>query len=91
MAYIPGNDCDVVPNARRLLWAGSMGIFAAGSGLAIRGGILHDWGAELASHSESYSRYEPALASHDLQQIAVHACPGFSSVMAEPGHTVVPM
>ena len=33
-------------NANRLLWAGSVGIFAAGAGFAIRGGILHDWGAE---------------------------------------------
>src|SRR5687767_2968120 len=35
-----------VPNAMRLLWAGSVGIFAAGIGFAIRGGILDNWGAE---------------------------------------------
>lgn len=34
------------PNARRLLLAGSIGIFAAGAGFAVRGGILDNWGAE---------------------------------------------
>jgi MFS family permease len=33
-------------NRTRLLLAGSFGIFAAGIGFAIRGAILHDWGAE---------------------------------------------
>jgi MFS family permease len=46
MSDIPVNNEAMVPNAKRLLWAGSMGIFAAGAGLAIRGGILHNWGAE---------------------------------------------
>jgi len=36
----------VTPNAKRLLWAGFMAIFAAGVGFAIRGGILDNWGAE---------------------------------------------
>src|SRR5215471_3993098 len=36
----------IVPNARRLLLAGFMAILAAGVGLAIRGGILANWGAE---------------------------------------------
>lgn len=36
----------VTPNARRLLWAGFMAIFAAGVGFAIRGGILDNWGGE---------------------------------------------
>src|SRR5687768_18585102 len=35
----------IVSNANRLLWAGSLGIFAAGVGFAIRGGILDNWGA----------------------------------------------
>src|ERR1041384_5770112 len=30
-------------NAKRLLWAGFMAIFAAGVGFAIRGGIFNDW------------------------------------------------
>lgn len=34
------------PNAHRLLLAGSIGIFAAGAGFAVRGGILDNWGAE---------------------------------------------
>jgi MFS family permease len=33
-------------NAGRLLWAGSLGIFAASTGFAIRGGILDNWGVE---------------------------------------------
>jgi MFS family permease len=36
----------IVPNARRLLFAGFMAILAAGVGFAIRGGILANWGAE---------------------------------------------
>jgi fucose permease len=36
----------IVPNAKRLLWAGFMAIFAAGVGFAIRGGIFDNWGAE---------------------------------------------
>ncbi len=33
-------------NAKRLLLAGSMAIFAAGAGFAIRGGIFANWGSE---------------------------------------------
>src|SRR4026208_414529 len=33
----------IVPNAKRLLFAGFMAIFAAGVGFAIRGGIFGDW------------------------------------------------
>ncbi len=36
----------LVPNAKRLLWAGFMAILAAGVGFAIRGGIFANWGAE---------------------------------------------
>jgi MFS family permease len=36
----------LVPNAKRLLWAGFAAIFAAGIGFAIRGGILDNWGRE---------------------------------------------
>ena len=39
-------DSGIVPNARRLLWAGFAAIFAAGVGFAIRGGILDNWGGE---------------------------------------------
>jgi MFS family permease len=34
------------PNAKRLLWAGFMAIFAAGVGFAVRGGIFADWGRD---------------------------------------------
>lgn len=33
-------------NSRRLLWAGFTAILAAGTGFAVRGGILDNWGAE---------------------------------------------
>ncbi len=33
----------IVPNAKRLLFAGFMAILAAGMGFAIRGGIFNDW------------------------------------------------
>ncbi len=36
----------IVPNAKRLLWAGFTAILAAGVGFAIRGGILDNWGRE---------------------------------------------
>lgn len=36
----------IVPNAKRLLWAGFMAILAAGVGFALRGGIFDNWGAE---------------------------------------------
>lgn len=36
----------IAANAKRLLWAGFLAIFAAGVGFAIRGGIFDNWGAE---------------------------------------------
>lgn len=36
----------IVPNAKRLLWAGFTAILAAGVGFGIRGGILDNWGAQ---------------------------------------------
>ena len=36
----------IAPNAKRLLWAGFMAIFAAGMGFGIRGGIFDNWGSE---------------------------------------------
>src|SRR5215831_15192736 len=36
----------IVPNAKRLLFAGFMAILAAGIGFGIRGGILANWGAD---------------------------------------------
>jgi MFS family permease len=36
----------IVPNARRLLWAGFLAILAAGIGFGIRGGILANWAAD---------------------------------------------
>ncbi len=36
----------LVPNAKRLLWAGFMAIFAAGMGFGIRGGIFDNWAGE---------------------------------------------
>jgi MFS family permease len=36
-------DNGIAPNAKRLLWAGFMAIFAAGIGLAIRGGLFAEW------------------------------------------------
>ncbi len=40
-----GNEA-IAPNARRLLWAGFMAIFAAGVGFALRGGLFDNWGKE---------------------------------------------
>ncbi|HVY71715.1 MAG TPA: MFS transporter [Verrucomicrobiae bacterium] len=40
------NDNGIVPNAKRLLFAGFMAILAAGVGAAIRGGILANWQAD---------------------------------------------
>ncbi|MDQ6632006.1 MAG: hypothetical protein M3Y82_09645 [Verrucomicrobiota bacterium] len=37
----------IVPNAKRLLWAGFMAILAAGVGFAIRGGIFDNWARSL--------------------------------------------
>ncbi|MEI6712848.1 MAG: MFS transporter [Verrucomicrobiota bacterium] len=39
-------DEGIVPNAKRLLWAGFMAILAAGVGFALRGGIFGTWAAE---------------------------------------------
>jgi MFS family permease len=36
----------IAPNAKRLLWAGFLAIFAAGIGFGIRGGILANWAAD---------------------------------------------
>src|SRR5213595_850959 len=41
----PSNEA-IAANAKRLLFAGFMAIFAAGAGFAIRGGIFANWGAE---------------------------------------------
>ncbi len=40
------NTNSVVPNARRILWAGFMAIVAEGVGFSIRAGILGDWGKQ---------------------------------------------
>lgn len=40
-------DQAVAANAKRLLWAGSLAILAAGMGFGIRGGIFDNWSAEL--------------------------------------------
>src|SRR5919205_718682 len=36
----------IAPNAMRLLWAGSLAIFAAAIGAGVRGGILANWAAD---------------------------------------------
>src|ERR1043165_6133800 len=41
-----GSSNGVVPNAKRLLWAGFFAILAAGIGFGIRGGILANWGTD---------------------------------------------
>lgn len=40
------SDTGIAPNAKRLLWAGFLAIFAAGIGFGVRGGILANWGAD---------------------------------------------
>lgn len=40
------SDNGIAPNAKRLLWAGFLAIFAAGIGFGVRGGILANWGAD---------------------------------------------
>ena len=40
------HDPGIVPNAKRLLWAGFAAILAAGIGFGIRGGILVNWAAD---------------------------------------------
>ena len=46
MSNVQAGNANIAPNAKRLLWAGFMAIFAAGAGFAIRGGILDNWGKE---------------------------------------------
>ena len=46
MTNIPVSNEASAANAKRLLWAGFMAIFAAGVGFAIRGGIFANWGSE---------------------------------------------
>lgn len=43
---VPVSNIAIVPNAKRLLWAGFMAIFAAGMGFGIRGGIFDNWASE---------------------------------------------
>ena len=40
------NENGIVPNAKRLLWAGFLAILAAGIGFGVRGGILTNWAAD---------------------------------------------
>ena len=46
MSNVPVSNVAIVPNAKRLLWAGFMAIFAAGMGFGIRGGIFDNWAGE---------------------------------------------
>jgi MFS family permease len=46
MSKVQVSNTAIVPNAKRLLWAGFMAIFAAGMGFGVRGGILDNWGSE---------------------------------------------
>src|SRR5215510_6762696 len=46
MGSVKVSDAGVVPNARRLLWAGFMAILAAGVGFSMRGGLFDNWGRE---------------------------------------------
>ncbi len=46
MSKVPVSNEAIVPNAKRLLWAGFMAIFAAGMGFGIRGGIFDNWAGE---------------------------------------------
>ena len=43
---VPLSKDAIAPNAKRLLWAGFMAIFAAGMGFGIRGGIFDNWASE---------------------------------------------
>jgi MFS family permease len=40
------DNAPVAANAKRLLWAGFMAIFAAGMGFGVRGGIFDNWAGE---------------------------------------------
>ena len=46
MSNVPVSNEAIVPNAKRLLWAGFLAIFAAGMGFGIRGGIFDNWAGE---------------------------------------------
>jgi len=46
MSTTTDDQSSVVPNAKRLLWAGFMAILAAGVGFALRGGIFGAWASE---------------------------------------------
>lgn len=46
MSNVPVSNDAIAPNAKRLLWAGFMAIFAAGMGFGIRGGIFDNWAGE---------------------------------------------
>ena len=52
------------PNAKRLLWAGSMAILAAGVGFAIRGGIFDNWGAEYGFTAGQLTHASGLLATY---------------------------
>jgi MFS family permease len=43
MSNVPVSNDAIAPNAKRLLWAGFLAIFAAGMGFGIRGGIFDNW------------------------------------------------
>lgn len=45
---MPARTDGIAPNARRLLWAGFMAIFAAGMGFSIRGCVFGEWAREYA-------------------------------------------
>ena len=46
MSNVEVSNAPIAPNAKRLLIAGFMAIFAAGVGMGIRNGILDNWGRE---------------------------------------------
>src|SRR6185503_19331008 len=46
MSKVEVSNVAIAPNAKRLLIAGFMAIFAAGVGMGIRNGILDNWGRE---------------------------------------------
>jgi len=46
MNHVQAGNESIVPNAKRLLWAGFIAILATGVGFGIRNGILDNWGAE---------------------------------------------
>ncbi len=52
MSQLHANNEAILPNAKRLLWAGFFAILAAGVGFGIRGGILANWGAEFGFTAE---------------------------------------